>query len=204
MPTTEPSTTTEMGVEGYCSNVLNTTFVRNPISCGEFFQCINNEAHGRLCDGRLWFNFVQQRCTEPSETYCILSRTLCNGVADDQRVRSVSSCSDFIICSEGEPFPGFCNDHQWFDESRQLCDEIENVECDLDEFTENPLSPECNGVRDFRLVRSRDSCTEHFVCVTNEIRERLTCPYGQWFDKDLQACNDASNVICELSYYLKH
>lgn len=154
-PTTEPSTTTEMGSEGFCSNAANTTFVRNPIACGEFFQCINNEAHGRQCDGRLWFNLVQQRCAEPFETFCILSTSLCNGVDDERRIRSVSSCSDYIICSEGEPFPGFCNDHQWFDESRQVCDEIENVECDLDEFTESPLASECNGIRDFRLVRSR-------------------------------------------------
>ena len=196
MTTTVPTTTTEMGSLGYCDNAMNTTFVRNPIACGEFFQCINNEPHGRQCDGRMWFNFVQQRCTEASETYCILSRTLCNGVDDNQRVRSVSSCSDFIICSEGEPFPGFCDNHQWFDESRQVCDDIDNVECDLEDLTESPWTSECSGVRDFLLARSRDSCSDHFVCVGNEIRQRLTCPDGQWFDTKLQACNDASNVIC--------
>ena len=200
MPTTEPTTTTEMGFENYCANAMNTTFVRNPISCGEFFQCINNEPHGRECDGRLWFNYVQQRCTEPNETFCILSSILCNDIDEDQRIRSATSCSDYIICSEGEPFPAFCNDHQWFDESRQICDEIENVECDLESLTESPFVSECNGVRDFRLVRSRESCTEHFVCITNEIRQRLTCPDGQWFDNDLQACNDSSNVFCEVSY----
>ncbi|CAO1435271.1 unnamed protein product, partial [Diamesa serratosioi] len=199
IPTIEPTTTTEMGFEGYCTNAVNTTFVRNPISCSEYFQCINNEPHGRECDGRLWFNYIQQRCTDPFETFCILSRTLCNGVDDEQRIRSATSCSDYIICFEGEPFPRFCNNHQWFDESRQICDDIENIECDLEDLTKSPIASECNGVRDFRLVRSRDNCTDHFVCISNEITQRLTCHDGQWFDTDLQTCNDASNVTCNIN-----
>lgn len=34
--------------------------MRNMMACGEFFQCIDEEPHGRVCAEGLWFNYLQQ------------------------------------------------------------------------------------------------------------------------------------------------
>lgn len=63
------------------------------------------------------------------------------------------------------------------------------MECDLVDVPQEPRH-ECDGVPDFLLTRSNESCSEYFVCYNNEKLLSLTCPENQVFDEDTQVCGD--------------
>jgi hypothetical protein len=159
------------------------------MACGEFFQCIDGEPHGRACREGLWFSLNQQRCTEPYDTRCELDEILCLGVEDEVAVRAPTSCSEFFVCVRGTPFPGRCFNNLFFNEETGLCEPREDVDCDLEIPIEPPLGP-CDQVPDFLLARNPENCEGYFICYNNEILndEELFCPDGQIFDVRTQVC----------------
>lgn len=195
--TTEATTITtrDPSPEAICRDITNNTFVRNPMACEEFFHCINEEPHGRFCNQGLWFNFIQQRCTDPYEARCELDSWICDGVPNNRMIRSMTSCSDFVICTDGHPIPQACYGITWFDEENQICTYPDDIECDL-VTTRGPPRSVCDGQREFWLARSADSCSEFFVCINNEPRFPQTCPDGQFFDENLQSCDE--NATCDI------
>lgn len=166
--------------------------MRNHLACGEFYQCINDEAISRLCPEGLWFNHNQQRCTETHMVYCELDEIICSEVEEIQRIRSPSSCSDYILCTYGFPFPFRCPDNLFFDESTETCESPELVNCELNVSPEPPRNV-CDGRLDFTLAGSVESCVIYFVCYNNEILFELECPIGQFFDPVTEVCGGAAD-----------
>lgn len=205
MAPTQPPTTTETTPFTLCQEARNGTYVANRMACGEFFVsssrpfvlccklklffkvCINEEPHPRRCQEGLWFSFIQQRCTDTYETQCDLYPIVCLGAEDDAPFRSPASCSDFVTCYDGVPFPSRCWHNMFFDEVTGQCLPPDEVECDLNIPTEPPRTP-CDGARDFGLVASWDSCEEFFLCYADEIWDTLQCPEGQIFNEARQVC----------------
>lgn len=137
----------------------------------------------------------QQRCTHPYDTTCHLNSLVCNGVEDGRTIRAPASCSEFITCVDGLPYPGRCFNHLFFDEATNNCLPRDAVDCDLIVPTEQPRSS-CDGAPDFSLAGSSESCTEYFVCYDNEILFTLECPTGQNFDFVRATCDE--NFECSL------
>lgn len=129
----------------------------------------------------------QQRCTDPYDTICDLDSIVCIDVADGSTVRAPASCSEFVTCVDGIPYPGRCFNHLFFDEETNNCVARDTVECDLILPTEEPRGP-CDGEPDFSLTGSPESCTEHFVCYDNEIFLTLECTTGN-FDSIRATCD---------------
>lgn len=154
-----------------------------------FKVCINDEPHGRACQDGLWFDFNQQRCVPPYATWCELDPIVCLGIGNDVLVRAPASCSEFLSCINGRPLPGRCWGDLFFNEESQLCESRDLVECDLEVPTEVPRH-NCDGIPDFRLAVSDDSCSEYLVCYSNEILFTLECPDGQNFDLATQVCGE--------------
>lgn len=129
----------------------------------------------------------QQRCTPFTQVNCELDPIVCLGVSEENTVRSPTSCSEFVTCINGIPFPGRCFYNDYYDEETQRCDLPENVECDL-ELPDEPRRGPCDGARDFGLVGSDESCNHYFVCYHNEVLFSLECPEGQVFGLEEQVC----------------
>lgn len=168
--------------------------MRNSFACGEFFQCIDAEPHGRVCQEGLWFNYNQQRCTEPFMTQCELDAIVCLGVEGENAVRAPASCSEFVECIRGVPFPGRCWNNLFFNEETQRCVPPEEVQCDLNVPTEPPRS-QCDGERDFWLAGSLEGCDKYYVCYNNEILFSLDCPENQVFDYKTQVCGEEFDCL---------
>jgi hypothetical protein len=81
--------------QNFCSRYFN-----------HFIFAVNEEPHGRVCSDGLWFNLNQQRCTPAYQTTCELDPIVCLGVENEETVRAPASCSDFVSCINGRPFPG--------------------------------------------------------------------------------------------------
>lgn len=174
---------------GLCRHARNGTFVRNHLACGEFYQCIDEEPLRRVCQEGLWYNHNQQRCTPPYTVYCVLDEIICDDVESGNRIRSPSSCSDYILCSQGFPFPFRCQpDHYFFDESIGSCEPPELVECELNVTV--PPRNECDGQPDFSLAASLENCQTYLVCYNNDILFEMECPEGQVFDPETQVCGE--------------
>lgn len=129
----------------------------------------------------------QQRCTLFTEVNCELDPIVCLGVEEEDIVRSPASCSEFLTCVNGVPFPGRCFYGDHFNEETHRCDLRENVECDL-EIPEQPKRGPCDGGLDFGLAASDERCDEYFVCYHNEILFSLECPENQVFNFEQQVC----------------
>jgi Chitin binding Peritrophin-A domain len=151
--------------------------------------CINGEPIERRCTDGLWFNFIQQRCTQIYETRCELDEAVCYGIENDVMIRGPSSCSDFITCTNGIPRVGRCWGDLFFNERSGECEPREQVECDLNVSTEDPTRL-CEGKPDFSMVGSLNDCREYFVCYANEQLERGECFEGHVFDFETQVCGD--------------
>lgn len=142
----------------------------------------------------------------------------CDGVPNFRFVSSPRSCSvsinfktDFISwicflfqqnyyqCIDGNAFLLSCPLDQHFDELRQTCDSVENVNCELTPTppttTIRPLLPSCENVENFQFIRSPSSCNEYFQCI-DEIPFLLTCPRGLYFNERIQTCDQPANVDC--------
>lgn len=150
-------------------------------------MCLDGEPHGRVCQEGLWFSLNQQRCTSVNDAHCELDDILCNGVEGELSVRAPSSCSDFISCENGFPYPARCWGDYWFNEETGLCGPRDQAQCDLD-VPPPPLRGPCDRVGDFRLAANPENCGEFFVCYDNEILLTQQCDDGTVFDDVTQVC----------------
>jgi Chitin binding Peritrophin-A domain len=151
--------------------------------------CIDGEPTERRCQEGLWFNFIQQRCTEIYESRCELDQAVCEGAEDNVAFRAPGSCIDFITCFNGIPRVGRCWNGLYFNEITGDCEPRDQVECDLNISTEEPRGV-CDGKPDFSLTDSLEDCREYFVCYANEPIERAVCPGDQVFDVKDQVCGE--------------
>jgi hypothetical protein len=136
----------------------------------------------------------------------------CTGAPDNTFVRDPSACYRFFRCSAGVAHLEYCPEGQYFDFDRQLCDNQDLVLCfdegggtvyptPIAETTEPATSNVdylCIGVPDNSYVKSYEACNQYYQCM-NGIAFPLLCPQGQYFEMTRQTCDDAENVVCDLS-----
>jgi Chitin binding Peritrophin-A domain len=197
-----------------CVGVPNFAYVRYPNSCYRYVQCVNDVAYSFQCAPGLWFNEDTSECDDPANVDCDSGIPTpapttttpappsdgCDGVPDGQFIRSPVACHTFYRCENNEVAETYdCPIGEWFDEERQECNIIDNVECDIGGTTTTTLSPGgdiCENVADGQFVRSPDDCHIFFECNGGEAEE-MECPIGEWFDVERQECDLIDNVDCD-------
>ncbi|XP_062565925.1 uncharacterized protein LOC134228158 [Armigeres subalbatus] len=194
---------------GICTDVADGQLILHPLYCNRYYICVNEVGTSITCAQGLWFDVQSQSCTNPIFVDCPHGPTtpapdpfaVCDGVLDYRFVRSEYYCYRYFHCIGGTPYPLVCHDGMWFDESRQVCDREEYVECDA---IPPPIvrPPEidgiCNDVEDGYLVPHHTFCNEFFMCV-RDVGWSLVCPPGLWFDEEQQTCSLGGTVPCSLA-----
>ncbi|XP_058064606.1 LOW QUALITY PROTEIN: uncharacterized protein LOC131214247 [Anopheles bellator] len=190
-----------------CDGVQEGGLLRNEFYCYRYFQCKDGVPYPMICRAGLWFDQERQVCDEPSNVQCFLrpgqaeppvaTPGICVGVPNGQFTRNWNFCNQYYLCVDQVGWAQICPDGLWYDEDRQICDLIANVQCPMSPTTIAP-SPwdRCVGVEDFSFVEDEDFCYRYYQCV-NGIPYPLICPNDQWFDLRRQVCDSTDNVECE-------
>lgn len=208
--TTTNAPVTRPGPQINCTGLNNFDYVPSPVSCSEYYQCIDNDAFLISCPRGLYFSRERQTCTYPNQANCVLDQPetipppptrppptiSCVGVPNFRFVRSLMSCENYYQCIDGNAFLLSCPVGQFFDEQRQTCDRAENVDCPIVQPPPPPIAPPtCNEDNNFRFIRNPLSCTEYFQCL-NGTAFLFACPRGLYFNELIQTCDYPSNVEC--------
>lgn len=112
---------------------------------------------------------------------------VCIGAPNLSYVASRISCEYYYACIDGVAYGYRCEDGEWFSTERQQCVPPSESDCDIDQAPELPTapppttSPMCEGVENYRYVRSFDNCQYYYQCI-DEFAYQLSCPKSFWFN----------------------
>ncbi|XP_001655682.2 peritrophin-48 [Aedes aegypti] len=128
---------------------------------------------------------------------------VCIGAPNLSYVASRISCEYYYACIDGVAYGYRCEDGEWFSIERQQCVPPSESDCDIDQAPELPTapppttSPMCEGVENYRYVRSFDNCQYYYQCI-DEFAYQLSCPKSFWFNEEQQRCGNRYEFDCDL------
>ena len=203
-PTT-PSTPTTIS----CENVTNFDFIASPVSCFNYYQCIDGKAFLLSCPFDQHFDFTRQRCDEPGNANCniALNEELtpysespsCEGFPDNRMLRSQTSCIEYFVCLGEIAFRLSCPRGLYFEERVQTCVFPSESECvttiEPPGTTNEPPVASCEGLENDQLIEHPTSCSFFYRCI-NGSEIISSCPVGRYFDINRQGCADSADVDC--------
>lgn len=214
LPPTSPPPPTTPGYEIDCEGRENYEYVPSPISCTEYYQCVNDIPYRLACPRGYYFSPTRLRCVSSAENDCFITvpppptdpttpggpTISCDGVENFRFVPSPISCSNYYQCIDGNPFLLSCPIDLHFNEQLQTCVDPDIAQCDLTPTTPQPPPPRppppsCDGVENFWFLRSYAACREYYQCIDGDAI-LLFCPHGMYFHEAIQACDDPRNVDC--------
>lgn len=198
-PTTDPDAPTVS-----CSGVTNFNFIASPMSCSNYYQCIDGRAYLLSCPANRHFNEERQTCLTPEMASCIVRRNdlvSCEGVDNGWFLRHPTSCSSYFQCINGSPVLVSCPRGLYFDERIQSCNYPIYVDCSytlptLEPPTSTvPTEPSCQGRSDFTQIAHESQCSLFYLCIA-EIGFLTSCPLDHNFDEAIARCNHEQFVDC--------
>ena len=196
-----------------CENVTNFQYIPSPVSCSEYYQCIDGVAYLLSCPRGLHFSDLNQTCDSPANANCpLVSPTppgttsptpttpgptvSCRNVENFRFIASPTSCSLYYQCIEDVPFLVSCPRGLYFSEQIQTCDYSSNVNCDIFSTPRpSPPTPNCQNIPDNIFLPSQNSCSLYYQCIGN-VPYLVSCPRGLYFNEQIQTCDYPSNVDC--------
>lgn len=204
-PTLPPPTTVNPDAPAVsCNGVTNFNFVASPVSCGNYYQCIDGRAYLLSCPANRHFNEERQTCLTPEAANCIVQRNdlvSCEGVDSGWFLRHPTSCSTYFQCINGGPVLVACPRGLYFDERIQSCNYPSLVDCSYTLPTEEPPSstvpsePSCQGRADFTQIAHESQCSLFYLCIA-ETAFLNSCPLDQNFDATISRCDHERFVDC--------
>ncbi|KAK9700439.1 Chitin binding Peritrophin-A domain [Popillia japonica] len=169
-------------------------FLPHPTNCDQFVQCTDGNYIIANCHDGLHFNPAVGWCQDPSIAGCLeednkhLIECPENGI---YFVQHPKTCSKFVKCNNGLYKEINCREGHWFDPKRGLCDDMNNVECTIEE---NPSKIQCPGKGDYFLPHPTN-CNQ-FVQCTDGNYIIANCHDGLHFNPALGWCQDPSIAGC--------
>lgn len=216
LPTTPsmPTRPTPPGPTVSCLNVDDFTLLPSPVSCSEYYECIDDVAYRLQCPRGYYFSPTELRCAPPSEANCVITPpTLpttpttspgpgvsCEGVDDFVFLPSPFVCSEYYQCINEVAFRLTCPRGYYFSIDVNTCRPSSEANCFITPPPTPPTPPtsSCEGRDDFELIPSTTSCTEYYQCI-NEVPIRVACPRGYYFSPSLLTCVPPSEANCVLA-----
>ena len=196
-----------------CDNVSNFRFVASPISCTNYYQCIDGTAFLLSCPRGLYFSEIIQACDNPANVDCGVTLptntpptstpptgtpppgTTCVGVDDFGLIPSLVSCTEYYQCIDNVAYRVSCPRGYYFSAVLLICTDPGSANCVINPPTPPTTDNPCSGVEDFRSVAHPTSCAFFFQCI-NEASFLVSCPFGRYFDESMEICLDAEMVEC--------
>ncbi|KAG8189269.1 hypothetical protein JTE90_019029 [Oedothorax gibbosus] len=179
-----------------------------PGDCHAFYLCVLGHPHVMSC-GDMHFSPVTRHCERPCNAQCDptldcstkeepesssrLPLTIC---PKRDIVPKPGHCEYYYDCATGIKRKHRCPRGLEFNPSKRTCD-IPRISGCGEPPRHLPIPDlyyhcECDDC----LVPSHQSCLEYFLCL-NSTAYRMRCSGGLLFDKELNTCNYASQVICD-------
>lgn len=208
-----PPPTPPPPVDTSCVGRENFSFVPSPMSCPEYYQCIDDVGYRMQCPRGLYFSPDQLRCMNPNEANCVIRvpptlpppvtmtpptspnpdtpAVSCDGVTNFNFIASPASCGNYYQCIDGNAFLLSCPSNRHFNEERQTCLTLEEANC----VAQRNDLVSCDGVDNGWFLRHPTSCSTYFQCI-NGSPALVACPRGLYFDERIQSCNYPFYVDC--------
>jgi hypothetical protein len=205
--------------ESICTNVVIDYFP-HPSDCSRYIECYQGNSYEMSCQPGLWFHSGLKKCVAPEESDCMGFTTppwttphpICWGVRPSETVLKPyeGDCRKYWQCIGADMTLQDCPNYLLFDESRQLCDFPETVNCDdttrtpdpwttRPPTTRNPTTPADNDPRCTGQGLSYWShpiyCNKYIECYNGGSYE-MNCPAGLYFSQEKRHCVNPSESEC--------
>jgi hypothetical protein len=178
-------------------------FIPHPENCQWFIQCTSpgQGIRGECPPGDL-FNPIDRFCDPEDEVDCDAGLDW-NGVCEERHIGLFFphplSCEMWILCQGvDDPLEGWCDEGMLFDPIERICDDAENVDCQITP----PGRPDWNGVCEEehtgQFFPHPDSCSMWIYCNGPDDPTEGDCPEGDYFDPIEGFCEDSSLVECNI------
>ncbi|XP_055544551.1 uncharacterized protein LOC129729757 [Wyeomyia smithii] len=188
-----------------CEGTSDGSFERNWSFCNQYYLCVGEEAFPQICPDGLWFDDHRETCDLPANVYCPLGASTaepipeqrCYGVPDLSFLANDIYCYRYYHCVDGISYPMICGSHLWFSLDSQSCESVDVIDCDGETRPPDvpPTEGICTGLENGRQVLHPDFCNQFYVCIEGVGFSQI-CPFGLWFDDELQSCASPPDVEC--------
>ncbi|XP_070142003.1 chondroitin proteoglycan 1 [Drosophila kikkawai] len=192
----------------FCSTLSN-GYYEYPYDCGAYIWCNDSCADLEYCpDGKL-FNSPLHICDTPEAVKCTPLPNPANPCKDESNhtiLPSALSCSEFIVCLNGQSEEKQCPGELLFNPDLKICDFKDNVVCFGDQTTqdehetttttEEPFT-ECEGQKLGAMFPDIRNCQQYYYCWGNDSYSIFPCPVDNWFNLKSGNCGpDISPEAC--------
>lgn len=115
--------------------------------------------------------------------YAQYNPNICNIHPDNDRIPDYSNCTNYMLCSKGEPISRHCEDEAQFDPILRMCSHqlVNCFQCPSDTF--------------FVDLPVDYACSQYIRCI-NGIATHHSCESGLLFDPIRRQCNKKEEVVC--------
>lgn len=118
----------------------------------------------------------------------INTANICNGVANNTVLPNNDHCTQFFICSNGDPKPNTCPSGQWFNPTDLHCDSSEDAKCNPSNKFECPKE----GI----YFYPHDDCDKFIMCFAG-FPIVSDCADGLHFDRESLKCDKPEIAECQ-------
>lgn len=176
--------------ERICTGENDGYFFTDFRNCQNYFVCVNGIPRSGSCAEGLLFHEKYQLCDYFHNVKCIQ----CNedGVYN---TALANSCSEYIICFNGEGAIASCPQGLSFSATYNSC---------IPDTLNDCIDGLCPTIFQDHItlnLPSRERCDQFLRC-TSTGNTTLTCPLGTYFDKNIERCNLIENVPCQVLIFL--
>lgn len=127
---------TDNSIDLECVSVPDRTFVRNPLSCRDYFLCSPNKIKSKgSCPEPLLFNDLTQSCDPPQVVNC----NSCKTDMGLQYFIDARNCSNFYKCVDNVRKHYRCPENMYFDYGSSSCLDKSFVTCETEVSNFYPL-----------------------------------------------------------------
>lgn len=116
---------------------------------------------------------------------------ICALVNDGIRIASFDACEAYYVCQNGIATRQDCPPNNYFDKESQSCLPQKQVKCLA------PSNVPCSGYNYGSWAPVSGSCTDFYYCSLNG-PERSSCPFGEYFNPQLEACVYPTQYPCSV------
>ncbi|GFY64134.1 putative chitinase 3 [Trichonephila inaurata madagascariensis] len=180
----------------------------NPVDCRSLLLCVSGLPMKLYCEEHLHFSPITKHCEFPCNAKC--DPSLDCSTTDEPDLTPLpltfcptkdiipkrKSCEYYYDCTTGRRNKEKCPSGLHFNPTKRVCDVPQNAACG--EPTKPLPVPDlyykcpCESC----IISSFYNCLDYFLCL-NRTAYRMRCSDGLLFDRKLNTCNFAHNVICE-------
>lgn len=169
-----------------CADRENGYFRADPTACENYFTCVDKVSYPQTCPPEYFFRESTQTCV-PDIAVCVpAAECPPTGVVF---IPVTNSCTDYLLCVNGDATPVSCGDGFLFDPAIQSCNTAAEVACVVNS---------CPPAPDTGFIPSNRNCNEYFICLDGQ-PQLQKCIDGLHFDIAQKKCVLAADYVCPVA-----